>query len=129
MCSPSLVHEGEVLQSSRAGPQLPGLMGRRRNELKDLVRYKCSVWELLSRRVDDIARAKSDFFRRDFCDWDIRRYGDCLRAVLIANHKRGAATFFDGSVRHARVRCGRARDCAVGHSAVGRCTWGIRKYA
>ena len=81
--------------------QLHGLVGRRRNELKDLVRLKCSVRELLSRRVDHVARAKSDLFRCDFCDWDVRRYGDRLGAVLIANHKRGAAAFFDGSVRHA----------------------------
>jgi hypothetical protein len=82
-------------------PQLHGLVGRSRNELKDLIRHKCSVRELLSRRVDDIARAKSDLFRCDFCDWNIRRYGDRLGAVLIANHKRGAAAFFDGSIRHA----------------------------
>src|ERR1700678_1250559 len=47
-------------------PQLHRLVGRRRrNELKDLVRYKCSVRELLSCRVDNIARAKSDRLRCD----------------------------------------------------------------
>src|ERR1700733_10101670 len=40
-------------------PQPHCLFGRRRwNELKDLVSYKCSVRELLSCRVDNIARAK-----------------------------------------------------------------------
>src|ERR1700733_3368201 len=80
-------------------PQLHGLAGRR-NELKDLVRHKCSVRELLSRRVDDIALAKSNLFRCDFCDGDIRRYGDRLGAVLIANHKRGTTAILDCSVRH-----------------------------
>jgi hypothetical protein len=69
-------------------PQLHGLVGRR-NELKDLVRYKCSVRALLSRRVDNIARAKSDLLGCDFRNRDIRRYGDRLGAVLIAKHKRG----------------------------------------
>src|SRR5580698_9791756 len=57
--------------------QLHCLVGRRRrNELKDLVRYESSVRELLSCRVDNIARAKSDRLRCDFCDRDIGGYGD-----------------------------------------------------
>ena len=48
-----------------ASPLLAGVLGRRGNKEKDLVRYKCSVRELLSRRVDDIARAESDLLRCD----------------------------------------------------------------
>ena len=80
-------------------PQLHGLAGRR-NELKDLVRHKCSVRELLSRRVDDIALAKSNLFRCDYRDRDICRHGDRLRAVLILDHEGGAAVFLYRTVRH-----------------------------
>ena len=31
------------------------LLGTPLNDLEDLVRRKCSVWQLLSRRIDDIA--------------------------------------------------------------------------
>ena len=92
--------KGDDQRAHSPTPHAHGLVGRR-NEEKDLVRYKRSVRELLSRRVDDIALAKSDLFRCDFCDGDIRRYGDRLGAVLIANHKRGGAAFFGDSVRHA----------------------------
>src|SRR5580693_360874 len=82
-------------------PQLHCLVGRRRrNELKDLVSYKCSVPELLSRRVDNIARAKSDLLRCDFCDRDIGGYGDGLGAVLVVNNERGTAALLDCPVRH-----------------------------
>lgn len=77
-----------------------GLLGRR-NELKYLVRRKCSIRKFLSRRVDNIARAESDLLRCDFCDRDIGRYGDCLGAVLVVNDERGAAALLDCSVRHA----------------------------
>jgi hypothetical protein len=80
--------------------QWQDLVGRR-NEEKDLVRHKCSVRWLLSRRVDDIALAKSDLLRCHFCDWDIRRCGDRLGAVLITNQKRGSAALLDCPVRHA----------------------------
>ena len=44
--------------------QLHGLVGRR-NELKDLVRYKRSVRKLLRRRVNDIAGGKSNLLGSD----------------------------------------------------------------
>jgi len=84
-----------------SGLLLLGIARRRWNELENLVRHKCSVRELLSSRVDNVARAKSDLLGCDFCDRDIGRHGDRLRAVLVINYERGAAALLDGSVRHA----------------------------
>ncbi len=107
-----------------SGLLLLGVARRRCDELENLVRHKCSVRELLSSRVDNIARAKSHLLRCDFCNRHIGRNRDLLGAVLVINYEGGTAAFLYRAVGHARVRC-RARDGSIGHSAVSRCTWGV----
>ena len=54
-----------------ARPLLLGIGRRSCNDEKNLVRHKCSAWQLLSRRIDDIAGSECDLFRCDFHHWDI----------------------------------------------------------
>src|SRR5580658_1006421 len=74
---------------------------RRWNELKDLVSLNCAVRELLSCRIDNIARVKVNRLRSYFCDRDIGRHGDRLRSVLVVDHECGTTALLDCSVRHA----------------------------
>src|SRR5580700_3122168 len=45
---------------------LLGIGKRGWNEEEYLVRHKCSVWQLLSRRIDDIAGSEYDLCRCDY---------------------------------------------------------------
>ena len=70
-----------------SGLLLLGVARRRWNELENLVRHQRSVRKLLSRRVDNVARAESDLLRCNFCDRNIWRNGDRLGAVLVINYE------------------------------------------
>ena len=91
-------------------PQLLGLVGRRRNDEKDLVRRERPVRQLLSRHIDEIAGSQYHFSLCGYRNWDIWRYGDRLNAVLIFDYQSGGAAFLYSAVRHAGVRYSRTRD-------------------
>ena len=96
-----LSEQCQRLQRSRANPLLLVTGRRGCSDEKNLVRHKCSVWQLLSRRIDDIAGSECDLFWCDFHHWDTWRHGDRLRAVLILDYQGSAAVFLYRAVGHA----------------------------